>query len=225
MPAHVYAHSVIGVEHWLAQLQGLPAALVGAALGIVMMLDAIPIVGILIPADVAILTAMGVSGPLAATGTLLWVVGGCVAGWSLSFVAGRLFGVRIRRGRLGGWIGEARWAAADRAVRGGGGRILLAAPFLPVVNTLVPLLAGGLRMPYHRFLRYAAAGGTLWGGLYVALGLTAKQLGGLLPGDSLTTVATVVIGFTFGWLALLGARRAIAAGTAQSTKIANSYAE
>jgi membrane-associated protein len=208
-----YSHSVTGMEYWLGQLQELPTAMVSVALAVVMMLDAIPVIGIAIPGDVAILTAMGVSTPRAAAGALLWVVVGCLAGWSLSFVAGRLFGERLRQGRLGAWIGEERWAAAERAL-GRGGRFLIIAPFLPVLNTLVPLAAGGLRMPYHRFVRYSALGSTLWAGLYVALGLTSQQIGGLLPGQPLTLLATVAIGLTFGWVTLLVARRRITAAEA-----------
>lgn len=195
---------------WFGQLHGLPTALLDVALALVMMLDAIPLVGVLVPGDVAILTAVEVHGPFVAAGTLPWVVGGCLAGWSLTFAAGRLFGQRIRQGRLGMWIGEARWAAAERALSGGA-RILVVAPFLPVLNTLVPLAAGGLRMSYRRFLQYSALGSALWGGLYVALGLTSKQIGGLLPGQPFTLLVTVTIGLAFGWLTLLLARRRLAA--------------
>jgi membrane protein DedA with SNARE-associated domain len=198
------------MAYWLGQLQELPTAMLDLALALVMVLDTIPVVGIAVPGDVAILTAMGVSSPWAAVGALVWVVGGCAAGWSLTFAAGRLFGERIRQGRLGAWIGEARWAAAERALDGGG-HILVVAPFLPVLNTLVPLAAGGLRMPYRRFVRYSALGSALWAGLYVALGLTSKQIGGLLPGQPYTLLATVVIGLTFGWVILLVARRRLAA--------------
>jgi membrane protein DedA with SNARE-associated domain len=200
----------------LGQLQELPTAMLDLALALVMMLDSIPIIGIAVPGDVAILTAMGVSTPIAAAGALLWVVGGCLAGLSLTFAAGRLFGERIRQGRLGTWIGEARWEAAERALSSGG-RILVVAPFLPVLNTLVPLAAGGLRMPYHRFARYSALGSALWAGLYMALGLTSRQIGGLLPGQPFTLLATVAIGLAFGWITMLVTRRRLAkpeAGTA-----------
>ncbi|GAA1807925.1 DedA family protein [Planosporangium flavigriseum] len=198
------------MAHWLGQLQGLPTAMLNVALALVMMLDAIPVIGIAVPGDVAVLAAVGVSKPFAAAGALLWVVGGCLAGWSLTFATGRLFGERIRRGRLGTWIGEARWEAAERALDRGG-RVIVVAPFLPVLNTLVPLAAGGLRMPYHRFARYSALGSALWAGLYVALGLISKQLGGLLPGQSFAFLVTIAIGLTFGWLTLFVARRRLAA--------------
>ncbi|MET7399452.1 VTT domain-containing protein [Dactylosporangium sp. NPDC005572] len=185
-------------------LEAVPGPLLGLALGLVMLLDAIPLIGILVPADVAILTTSGSVDPFTSLG---WVVAGCLAGWSITFFAGRYLGERLRRGRFGAWVGAERWATADRVVREGGSRILVTAPFLPFVNTLVPLAAGGLRMPYGRFLRTAAIGSVLWGGLYVGLGTLAEQVAGVLPTGNLTMVVTVALGLTFGWIALLGTRK------------------
>ncbi|MGC9665871.1 DedA family protein [Planosporangium sp. 12N6] len=197
------------MDDWLGQLQGLPTGLLDVALGVVMVLDAIPLVGVAVPGDVAVLTVVGLGSPLAGVFGLVWVVAGCLVGWSLTYVAGRLFADRIRRGRLGAWIGEARWVAAERALDGGG-RVLVVAPFLPVLNTLVPLAAGGLRMPYGRFLRYSAVGSALWAGLYVLLGLVSRQLGGLLHGSSMMLAASVVVGLTVGWVTMLTVRRRFA---------------
>jgi membrane protein DedA with SNARE-associated domain len=194
------------MTEWLEPLHSLPVALLGLALALVMLLDSIPLLGILIPADVAILTTAGAADPFSSLG---WIIAGCLAGWSLSFLVGWTFGQRLRRGRFGRWIGESRWETADRVVRAGGARILVTAPFLPFLNTLVPLAAGGLRMPYLRFLRSAALGSALWGGLYVGLGVLAQQLSGLLPSGDLTTVATIAFGLTFGWVALFTTRRVV----------------
>jgi membrane-associated protein len=192
---------------WLAQLSELPAVLLNAVLGVVVMLDTIPLLGLLIPADVAVLAAVGAQEPVGGWGVMLAVVFGCLTGWSLTFSAGRFFGGWIRRSRFGAWIGESRWAAAERMVARGGGRMLVAAPFLPVLNTLMPLAAGGLRMPYRRFVLSAALGATLWGAVYVALGSVARVLSHLLPGDSYVTVGTVILGTIIGSVAMLGMRR------------------
>ena len=170
-------------------------------------LDAVPLLGVLIPGDVAVLAVVGVGRPVGGAGAFLAVVGGCLGGWSISFLAGRHFGERLRHGRFGGWVGVRRWDAAERILQRGGGRMVLVAPFLPVLNALLPLAAGGLRMPYRRFVGYATAGSVLWAGLYVLLALAARALGGLLPGENFALLGTVTIGLVFGWLVLLSVRR------------------
>lgn len=209
-----HAHSVLAMTEWLGWIGDLPTGVVMAALSVIMLLDAIPLVGVLVPGDVMVLAAVGARGPMSGGGVLFGVVAGCLAGWSLTFMAGRHLGDRIRRGRLGRWIGEARWAAAERALRQNGSGIVVAAPFLPVLNALMPLAAGGLRMPYRRFIASAALGAAMWAGLYVALGLIGQAVGGLFANDAVTMAATITIGLTIGWVVLLKARRRFAAAPA-----------
>ena len=166
-----------GMTDRLAQVGELPTALLMGALGVVMLADAVPLLGVLVPGDVAILAAVGVGRPATGLATVAAVVAGCLAGWSLSFLAGRRYGDRLRHSRVGGWIGESRWAAAEVILRRGGGRMVLVAPFLPVFNALLPLAAGGLRMSYRRFAACAALGAAAWAGLYVALGTAVPGAG------------------------------------------------
>lgn len=210
MSRTVRAHNVMGMTEWLGWIGDLPTGVVMAALSVIMLLDAIPLVGVLVPGDVMVLAAVGARGPMSGGGVLFGVVAGCLAGWSLTFMAGRHLGDRIRRGRLGRWIGEARWAAAERALRQNGAGIVIAAPFLPVLNALMPLAAGGLRMPYRRFITSAALGAALWAGLYVVLGLIGQAIGGLLANDLVTMAATITIGLSIGWVMLLNTRRRFA---------------
>lgn len=195
------------MTQWAGLMAELPVCLLAAALGLVMLLDTMPLLGVLVPGDLAVLAVTTVDGPLGDLGAMLVVVVGCLAGWSLSFLAGRYLGDRLRRSRLGGWIGEARWSAAEGVLGRGGGRLVLVAPFLPVLNTLVPLAAGGLRMSYRRFLPWAALGAALWGGLYVLLGAAGRSLGGLLPADWPREAITVAVGLLVGGIVLLGIRR------------------
>src|SRR5512139_647646 len=125
MPARRGDHSVRSMDEILASLGSLPTVSLVAALCVVMMLDAIPLVGVLVPGDVAVLAAIGVARPSGDVGVLLGVVGGCLAGWSLSYLAGRYFGERLRHGRVGAWVGETRWVAAERALNRGGGRVVM----------------------------------------------------------------------------------------------------
>lgn len=201
---------------WLTGVGELPTVLLMGVLGVVMLFDAVPLLGVLVPGDVAVLAAVGVGRPasgLATIATIAAVVGGCLAGWSFSFLVGRRYGDRLRHSRVGGWIGEPRWAAAEGILRRGGGRMVLVAPFLPVFNALLPLAAGGLRMSYRRFLSWAALGSALWAGLYVLLGTAARSLGDLLPGNSAPMVVTMAVGLLLGWVVLLVTRRRLRTAT------------
>jgi membrane protein DedA with SNARE-associated domain len=199
------------MTQWAEQVGELPTILLAGVLGVVMVLDAVPLLGVLVPGDVAVLAAVGVGRPATGAVTVAAVVAGCLAGWSLSFLAGRRYGDRLRRSRVGGWIGEPRWAAAEDVLRAGGGRMVLVAPFLPVLNALVPLAAGGLRMSYARFLACAGAGAALWAGLYVALGTVSRSLAGLLPGRPSPMLVTLAVGLLLAGAVLLGARRRLRA--------------
>jgi len=202
---------------WLAQVGEMPTTLLVGVLGVVMLFDAVPLLGVLVPGDVAILAAVGVGRPATGLATFAAVVGGCVAGWSLSFLAGRHYGERLRRSRLGGWIGESRWAAAEAVLHRGGGRMILVAPFLPVFNALLPLAAGGLRMSYRRFVGCAALGAAGWAGLYLVLGTASRSVAGLLPGESSPMLATMAVGLVLAGIVLLGTRRRLRAMTAGDT--------
>lgn len=190
----------------LGGLADLPILLLTALVGVMMLLDTIPLLGILIPADVAVLVATAGRSPSAGFAVAASVVLGYLAGWSMSFFLGRWFGTSLRRSRLGTQIGSERWTAAERLLTSGGVRVLMAAPFLPVVNTLVPLAAGCLQISYRRFLPAVATGSILWTGLYIALGLLGNTLRGIIPNETAVTLTTTGIGLVLGWLAVQRAR-------------------
>ncbi|MGW3614119.1 DedA family protein [Micromonospora sp. NPDC005163] len=205
------------MTQWLAQVGELPILLLMGTLGLVMLFDAVPLLGVLVPGDVAILAAVGVGRPATGLATFTAVLVGCLAGWSLSFLVGRRYGERLRRSRIGDWIGEARWTAAEGLLRRGGGRMVVIAPFLPVFNALLPLAAGGLRMSYRRFLGCAALGAAAWAGLYLALGTASRSLAGLLPGEASPLLVTMGVGLVLAAVVLLGTRRRLRAVTGAPT--------
>ena len=101
---------------------------------------------------------------------------GCYLGATGGWLIGRRYGSRVRHSRAGRWIGEHRWARAERLATGeGSGPALAAACFLPVVNALTPVLAGTLGMSYGRFIRWALAGSTVWVSAYLVLGSFAGE--------------------------------------------------
>ena len=196
----------------IGSAQELSTALVSVFVGFVLVLDSIPVLGVLIPADVAVLAAVATRGPLAATAVVLAVVCGTLAGWTITFTVGRFLAGPLRRSWLGRRIGADRWARAEDMMARGGGRVVLAAPFLPVFNTIVPIAAGSLRMPYRRFLGYSAVGSAMWGAGYVTLGLVAKGVGTAVFGSSnvFTTLLFGLPGVAIGWVTLAQVRRRMA---------------
>ncbi|MBQ1050566.1 VTT domain-containing protein [Micromonospora sp. C51] len=197
----------------LAQVGELPVVVLMAVLGVVMLFDAVPLFGVLVPGDVAVLAAVAVGSPATGLATFVAVVTGCLTGWSLSFLVGRRWGDRLRRSRFGGWVGEPRWVAAETILRRDGGRLVLIAPFLPVFNALLPLAAGGLHMSYRRFLGFAALGAAGWAGLYLVVGTASRMLAGLLPAGASPLLVTMLGGLLLAALVLLGTRRRLRAVT------------
>jgi membrane-associated protein len=151
--------------------------LVGAVLLAVLTLDNSPLIGAVVPSDPTILVAGAtVAGPFEVALVAVAGVLGCCLGATGGWLIGRRYGSRVRHSRAGRWIGERRWARAERLVTGaGGGSALAAAYFLPVANSLTPILAGTLGMSYHRFIRWALAGSTLWVSAYLVLGSIAGE--------------------------------------------------
>lgn len=201
------------MDELLGSATELSTALVSVFVGFALVLDSMPLIGILIPADVAVLAATTARSPLASVAVVAAVVCGTLAGWTLTFALGRYLSGPLRRSWLGRRIGNDRWENAEQLVAKGGGRVVLAAPFLPIFNTIVPIAAGSLRMPYRRFLVYASLGSAMWGAGYVTLGLVANSLGSAVFGTSniYTTLLFGVPGLAVGWVTLAQVRRRMAA--------------
>jgi membrane-associated protein len=208
------------MDELLGSATELSTALVSVFVGFALVLDSVPIIGLLIPADVAVLAATTARSPMASFAVVGAVVAGTLAGWTLSFTVGRYLAGPLRRSWLGRRIGQDRWESAERLIAKGGGRVVLAAPFLPIFNTIVPIAAGSLRMPYRRFLLFAAIGSALWGGGYVSLGLVANSLGSAVFGTSniYTTLLFGLPGLAIGWITLAQVRRRMATGSAESAR-------
>ncbi|ACZ89442.1 hypothetical protein Aros01_08283 [Streptosporangium roseum] len=151
--------------------------LVGAVLLAVLALDGSLLIGAVLPGDAAIVVAgTALTGPAEIAVAAVAGVIGCYLGATGGWMIGRRYGSRVRHSRAGRWIGEHRWARAERMATGeGGGPALAASYFLPVVNALTPVLAGTLGVPYSRFIRWALAGSVAWVSTYLVLGSLAGE--------------------------------------------------
>ncbi|GGS52007.1 hypothetical protein GCM10010156_08320 [Planobispora rosea] len=194
--------------------------LVGGVLMAVLTLDNTLLTGLVVPADASIIVAgTALTSPaeialVAAAGTL-----GCCLGSSGGWLLGHRYGSRVRHSRAGRWVGEHRWARAERIATGdGGGPALAAAHFLPVVNSLIPILAGTLGMPYRSFIRWALAGGAVWVTTYLTLGSLAAEF--MRENQHLTVPLAACAALLVAGLAVIG-RRARVARTARAASVAS----
>ncbi|UQX86763.1 DedA family protein [Jatrophihabitans telluris] len=134
--------------------------------------EAAILVGLVLPGETALLVAgyfchekvlnVWVMVPLA--------IVAAIAGDSVGFEFGRKFGPRIRRSRLGRFVGEPRWQNTDQFIHRHGGKAVLFGRLTAVLRALTPSMAGMSGMHYPTFLAWNATGGILWGGGCVLLG-------------------------------------------------------
>ena len=74
-----------------------------------------------------------------------------------------------------------------------GGRAILLGKFMPIVRTMIPMVAGASQMEYRKFLRFNLLGGLVWA---VGVTLAGYFLGSYIPGVDkylLTIIALVIL--------------------------------
>jgi len=114
---------------------------------------------------------------------LLAVLAGSLIGESLGFLIGRVFGTRLRASKLGQRIGERNWQIADTFVETRGGIAVAISRFLPVLHSLVPVVAGMTKMRYRVFIVWTFGACAIWAGAYISLGWIAGASWDQFSGD------------------------------------------
>jgi membrane-associated protein len=189
------------ITEWLgsffALLDAIPTWQLYSVVGVLLVLETTVLVGLVTPGEVVLLaaaTTVGSTGEYLALAAI--AAGASFAGQTGGYLLGRTFGGRIRASWGGRKIGEANWLRAERVLRGGTGRAIVASRFLAVAHSLVPVIAGTLRMPWGRYARCTALGAVLWGLVYVGLGSAASiaiRESAHLLGPTVTTVVVVAV--------------------------------
>jgi membrane protein DedA with SNARE-associated domain len=163
-----------------------------AALAI--MLETSLFIGLIIPGDTVVLVA---STGVADLPDFFWLVGavllGSLVGETIGFWIGRLFGARIRASKLGQRFGEENWKRADIFVEKRGGPAVAISRFLPVLHSLVPVVAGATTMRYKTFIIWTFGACLVWASTYVGIGYIAKA-----------SYQEIASGFKFGALVFVG---------------------
>lgn len=187
------------VLDWLlTNVQSVDPILRNLLAGVAILLETSLFVGLIIPGDTVVLVAS--TGVLDA-GDFFLLLGcvllGSLIGESFGFWIGRLFGPKIRASKLGQRIGESNWKMADAFIEARGGLAVAISRFLPVLHSLVPVVAGATTMRYRVFIRWTVAACAVWASAYVSVGYLAHtsydQIGANLKFGSLLFVAIILI--------------------------------
>ncbi|EEA00826.1 DedA [Burkholderia sp. H160] len=117
---------------------------------------------VILPADMLLF----LSGALAAVGVLqpLWLapvlVAAAVAGTGFNYALARAV-ASVWKPKRSGWIDKI--SARTRALYARhGAALLLYSPFIAIVRAVAPALAGAMKMPFRRFVRFATGGAVIW---------------------------------------------------------------
>lgn len=173
--------------------------------GIGMLLETSVFIGLIVPGDtIALVSSVGVEGPLQFAMLVVALVVGAVAGESIGFFIGRWLGPRIRISRLGRRLGDDKWRMAERYLGRRGGVAVFLSRFLPVFHSLIPLSAGMIGMPFRRFLPWTASASVVWALLVVSLGSGAaasyEQVAREVKGAGYFFVAAALLVALVVWL-------------------------
>ena len=187
------------VLDWLlTNVQSVDPILRNFLAGLAIMLETSLFVGLVIPGDTVVLVASTGVQDIGDFFLLLgFVLLGSLIGESFGFWIGRLFGPRIRASKLGQRIGESNWKMADAFIEARGGLAVAISRFLPVLHSLVPVVAGATTMRYRVFIRWTLVACAVWASAYVSVGYLAHtsydQIGANLKYGSFIFVAIILV--------------------------------
>lgn len=159
----------------LDNILGLPPVWIYLLVGLIVFAEDAIFVGFVIPGETAAVLA-GVAASLGLTNlavSIVVVVAAAIIGDTVGYEVGRhVFGPKVLDSRL---LGKHRHklARAEEFLRKRGGSAVFLGRFTAFLRAMTPALAGASGMPYRTFLIWNAAGGVIWGTLFVVLGHVA----------------------------------------------------
>jgi membrane-associated protein len=151
-------------------LAGQPLPLTAALLFAFLAMDGLLLIGLVVPADALILLAGATASGPAEIAVLVGAgAAGVISGASAGHLLGTRYGPRLRAGRAGRRVGEDRWRKAEEVLAGAGPALALSY-FLPVMDSVIPVLAGTFGVPFRRFTGWVTVGALAWVGAYATAG-------------------------------------------------------
>jgi membrane-associated protein len=181
-------------EHLIESVGNSVGAWLYVITGALCFAEAAILVGMVLPGETALLVA----GVFCAhhklnLGIMIVVAVVCaVAGDSVGFEFGKVYGPALRRSRLGGWVGEHRWSMADGFLHKHGGKAVLIGRLVALFRALIPSMAGMSGMRYRTFLVWNLIGGLIWAPGCVLLGYAFSKSLDVL-GKTLTYAPLVIV--------------------------------
>ena len=154
---------------------GLDPLLILAVTGLLVFAEDALFIGFVVPGETAaVLAGVGAGlGHVALWPAIVVVVAAAIVGDSVGYEVGhRFFGPKVLTGRFLA-PHRARIERAQAFLRRRGGVAVFLGRFTAFFRAMMPALAGASRMPYRRFLAWNAAGGLVWGTLFVVVGYLA----------------------------------------------------
>jgi membrane protein DedA with SNARE-associated domain len=168
------------------------------------------IFGVPVP-DELLLTMAGAfvaKGVLHGSSTVAAAVTGCLTGITLSYLLGRVVGIKVLRATFARHLDSLERAQA--LFRRFGGWLLAFGYFIPGVRHVTAIAAGSGCMSYPAFAGYAYPGGILWCIVFLALGFYAGdrfEAAALAARTHLATGAGVLVAVAIAYALLHLSRR------------------
>ena len=165
------------MSQFLDGILNLPPLLIYLVVFLVVFAEDAIFVGFVIPGETAAVLA-GVATFFGSTDlavSILLVVAAAILGDTVGYEVGKhVFGPKVLDGKL---LGKHRGklAKAEEFLQKRGGSAVFLGRFTAFFRAMMPALAGASGMPYRTFLVWNAAGGVIWGTLFVVLGHVAGQ--------------------------------------------------
>ena len=140
-------------------------------------------VGFFLPGDSLLFTA----GLLCSTGILeihpillvVLIIIAAVAGNMVGYVFGKKMGPMLFTRKSGILFRQEHLVAANEFYKKHGKKTIILSRFLPIVRTFAPIVAGIVKLDYHKFFIYSLVGAFFW---VITLVLTGYFMGKYIPG-------------------------------------------
>jgi membrane protein DedA with SNARE-associated domain len=149
---------------------------------VVSLIESLAVIGTIVPGSVT-MTGIGAligSGVLPGTATFAWAIAGAYTGDCISYWVGLHYNERLRT--VWPFNKHAKWLKlGEDLFTKHGGKSVVIGRFIGPIRSLIPLIAGLLKMPPSRFLPFALISAALWAVVYMLPGILLGALASELP--------------------------------------------